>query len=139
MKGGRRLKDARLREGLTQDELGQRSGVSQRLISAMERGYRTGSLSSWQALAQALNVSVTWLTEDEPVSAGESDGVEGILADESSPPGLRDLASDAGMVEALGISAIEWHALRSLDPPGLLSREAYLAVLFAMRSGLRPV
>ena len=135
-KSGLRLKDARLRVGLTQDELGQRAGVSQRLISAMERGYRTGSLGSWQALANTLNVSVSWLTEDEPLFESEALGAEAILEDELAPPGLRDLAADTAMATSVAITE-EWRALRSIDAPGLLSREAYLAVLFSIRSGLQ--
>lgn len=137
MRAGQRLKDARLRAGLTQEELGQRAGVSQRLLSAIERGYRTGTLQRWQEIAKALNVSVTWLTEDEPVAEVEDDGAAAILRDENSPPGLRDLAGDGALLESLAVTEAEWRALRSLEPPGLLSREAYLAVLFSIRSGLR--
>lgn len=136
-RAGKRLRDARLGAGLTQEELGQRAGLSQRLLSAIERGYRAGTLQRWQQLAKALNVSVTWLTEGEDVAESEDDGAETILRDENSPPGLRDLASDGAIVETLAMTDAEWRALRSLEAPGLLSREAYLAVLFSIRSGLQ--
>lgn len=135
-KGSQRLREARLREGWTQEELGRRSGLSQRVISAMEGGYRTGRFSSWHAVAKALNVSVAWLTETDAAPGAADCGRETVLADDDAPPGLRDLAADEAMCESLRITPEEWRALRSLEAPGLLSREAYVSVLFAMRSGL---
>ncbi len=49
------LKAARVREDMAQQELGERSGVDQGHISAMENGKRTINLESAKKLAKALN------------------------------------------------------------------------------------
>lgn len=141
---GQRLRAVRLREGLNQTELANRAGISQALLSSMERGDRVGSLATLNALSRELNVSITWLTgsgEDplssETPSSTDDDGRRAVIADEQSPPGLRLLATDDRLLESLQVTPAEWEALRTLKAPGLISREGYLAVLFAIRSGLR--
>jgi hypothetical protein len=94
-------------------------------------------LLAWKRLATALNVSVSWLTEGQEVQEESGPGVDEILADEQAPPGLRELAQDGAMVELMGITPQEWQALRSLDYPLGLSREAYMSVLHTLRMDRR--
>ncbi len=129
-----RLREARQAAQLTQTELAERAGVSQRLVSSIESDARVGSLETWQSLARVLGVQVGWLTGEVSVHSGAGGGAQAVLEDDHSPPGLRQLAEDRDLADALEITDAEWEALRRLDPPGVLSKSAYLAVLYAMRS-----
>lgn len=57
---GRRMKETRLRLGVSQGELSRRAGVTQSLISQIERG-ENRSTTYISAIAQALGVSADWL------------------------------------------------------------------------------
>ncbi len=70
MSFGARLKQARDRAGLTQQELQVSSGVSQKTISKIERGDQMVSTATVQ-LAQACGVRPEWLAAgEEPVLPG---------------------------------------------------------------------
>jgi transcriptional regulator with XRE-family HTH domain len=118
-------------------ELAVRAGISQRLVSSIESGDRVGSLETWRSLSEALGVNVGWLSGEVAVREPSEGGVAAILTDESSPPGLRALATDQRMADALQITDDEWDALRSMKPPGVLTEQAYLAVLYAIRSDVK--
>ena len=62
--GANPLKIWRQHRDLTQAELGERAGVSGMMISAMEKGARTGSVKVWRALAEALRVSLDDIVPD---------------------------------------------------------------------------
>jgi transcriptional regulator with XRE-family HTH domain len=64
---GDRLRDARLRAGLSQRELSE-PGVSYAYISRIEAGVRTPSIKVLRKLAPKLGVSVAWLEtgKDDP-------------------------------------------------------------------------
>ncbi len=51
-----------------------------------------------------------------------------------TPPGLRDLASDTGLVNNLKIVDIEWRALASIELPGPVTKDGYVNLLFTVRS-----
>lgn len=55
---GKRLKDERLAQGLSQQELGKAAGCSQRLISELERGKASVELGKAIAVAEALGLAV---------------------------------------------------------------------------------
>ncbi|HLD90208.1 MAG TPA: helix-turn-helix transcriptional regulator [Patescibacteria group bacterium] len=56
---GRRLKEARVRLGLKQEDVAARAGVSQPTVSDLERGVREGiAFRSLAAVAEAVGVSV---------------------------------------------------------------------------------
>ncbi len=61
----RRLKQRRLRLGLTQTDLAQRSGISQGSVSHIERGGGT-TVRNLYLLAQALGLLPSQLLEAEP-------------------------------------------------------------------------
>jgi len=54
----RAIMDARIRAGLTQMELSQKSGISQADISRLENGTRNPSLSLLKRLAEAMNTTL---------------------------------------------------------------------------------
>lgn len=51
----RAIFNARIREGITQTELSERSGISQADISRLERGTRNPSIALLKRLAEAMN------------------------------------------------------------------------------------
>lgn len=51
---GRNIKDARLKAGLSQEQLAERSGFSQQYLSGLERGLRNPTVVTMFELAQAL-------------------------------------------------------------------------------------
>jgi len=55
---GMQLKQARIAKRMTQDELNEASGVSQRLISAIELGKSTPTIPTLERLARALGKRV---------------------------------------------------------------------------------
>jgi XRE family aerobic/anaerobic benzoate catabolism transcriptional regulator len=67
---GQRVRLLRARRGMTRRILATQSGVSERYISAVEAGTGNGSILLLRALAQALNIDLRALLEDEvePVS-----------------------------------------------------------------------
>jgi XRE family aerobic/anaerobic benzoate catabolism transcriptional regulator len=62
---GQRMRLLRARRGMTRRILAAQSGVSERYISAVESGTGNGSILLLRALAQALNVGLRALLEDE--------------------------------------------------------------------------
>lgn len=56
-----RLRDERKRQGLTQEQLAKRAGLSRQGIIKIENGHSSLQLSSLRALAKALGVSAGWL------------------------------------------------------------------------------
>ncbi len=54
---GTNVRNARIANGMTQEELAERSGFSQQYISGLERGRRNPTIVSIYELGQALGVS----------------------------------------------------------------------------------
>lgn len=67
---GDRLRDARLKQQLTQDELAERAGMGQGQMNKYENGKSDPSLEVIIRLSQELDVSADWLLGlvDDPIS-----------------------------------------------------------------------
>ncbi|MBV7329218.1 helix-turn-helix domain-containing protein [Chloroflexi bacterium TSY] len=63
-KFGHRIRVLRKERGLSQEQLAERSGLDRTYISGIERGVRNVALRNIEALAQALNVSISDLFEN---------------------------------------------------------------------------
>ena len=63
IKVGERIKNARMKAGVSQEELGFRSGLHRTYISMAERGSRNLTVRSLVAIARALNVKPSELLE----------------------------------------------------------------------------
>jgi len=61
-----RLREARLRKVLTQEELAQRSGVAEATISRIESGQQEARISTVRKLAAALGIEPSELVDQEP-------------------------------------------------------------------------
>jgi transcriptional regulator with XRE-family HTH domain len=60
---GLRVKLARVTHGLSQEELGARSGVSRVTVGSIERGDHPASVLAYRRLAQAFGVTMSELLE----------------------------------------------------------------------------
>ncbi|MCC7278398.1 MAG: helix-turn-helix transcriptional regulator [Chromatiaceae bacterium] len=128
-KTGQRVAKIRKAAGLTQAELGERSNLSQRLISNIECGQREGTIDTLIKIAKALDVTVTHLTgEADPESAEEQ-----VIRDRAMPAGLVALARNAAWCHLLGITQEEWGVLRSIPATYELTQEGYMAILQVLR------
>lgn len=63
---GRRIKEARRKLGLTQEELGERARLHYSYIGQVERGSKIPSLRTLKKIAAALNIGLDTLLEDTP-------------------------------------------------------------------------
>ena len=63
-KFGARLRMLRKERGLSQEKLAELSGLDRTYISGIERGIRNVALRNIEALAQALDLSISELFED---------------------------------------------------------------------------
>lgn len=61
---GRRIKAARERTGMTQEDLAEASGLSPMHVSAIERGVKTPRLDTFVSIANVLAVSPDTLLQD---------------------------------------------------------------------------
>ena len=60
---GNRVRDLRLKQGLSQEVLAQKSGLHRTYIGGVERGERNISLVNIQKIANALNLSLTCIVD----------------------------------------------------------------------------
>lgn len=63
-----RLKDLRIRKGLSQRELGKRLGITNSAISMYERGEREPDYETLEAIADLFNVDIAYLLGKEDIS-----------------------------------------------------------------------
>jgi transcriptional regulator with XRE-family HTH domain len=68
---GLRLKGKRNAQGVSQEELADRSDLHRTYVSQLERGLKSPSLNTLYALAEALKVDVTELVRDLQHSRSE--------------------------------------------------------------------
>lgn len=133
-----RLKSARKAKGYTQRELADRAGMDQGHISRLENGGKGVSTDHLQALAKELDVTVSHLIGDETRDNARANKASGtraaLLADYAAPDGLRQLASDTALADALKINEAEWKALGSIDLPGEVSKDGYVQLLITVRA-----
>jgi transcriptional regulator with XRE-family HTH domain len=60
---GKKLQQLRKEHGLTQEKLGELSGLDRGYISGVERGVRNPAIRNIEKLAKALKIKVSELTE----------------------------------------------------------------------------
>lgn len=132
---GRRIKEARERAGMTQEELGKAIGVTGVTIMRYERGQRQPRFKQMERIADALDVPVMDLMglgstvqsaqAAENVLAAFKDICSMVLRDDRVPTDLKAEVRRKMPVEPeLALNALTWHAGEAL---GVL--EAFQAVI----------
>jgi transcriptional regulator with XRE-family HTH domain len=97
---GDRVRRARREQGMTQEELAERAGLSRELIAKIEQGRRQSvRLTSLTRLAQALDVPLSELADSRPRLDGDRDGasilaIRDVLLAPSLLPGIDPVADD---------------------------------------------
>ena len=66
---GRRIRQARIQRGMTQEELSEHTGMSTSFVGHIERGSRKASLETFVKLCTALQTDPGWLLAAEFVPA----------------------------------------------------------------------
>lgn len=61
---GKRIREARMALGLTQEQLAEKAGISSNYVSIMERGIRSATLDIFVPVCNALGVSADQLLQD---------------------------------------------------------------------------
>ena len=61
---GKKVREERVKRGLTQEELGEIAGMHRTYIGAIERGEKNLTLTNFLRIAETLNVKATKLLED---------------------------------------------------------------------------
>lgn len=69
---GKRLREARMEKGITQQLLAERVGISLRNYQAYEQGARRPTFETLVGLADELDVSTDWLLGRDDFLAGEA-------------------------------------------------------------------
>lgn len=60
---GKKIRELRLELGLSQEKLGELTGIDRTYISGIERGVRNPALKNLQKIAKALNVKISELVD----------------------------------------------------------------------------
>ncbi|MEN1968365.1 helix-turn-helix domain-containing protein [Lentibacillus sp. N15] len=63
---GKRIKQARLNKGLTQQQLADMCGFTKGLISQIENGKTSSAVATLSKIAKKLEVPLSWMLEDSP-------------------------------------------------------------------------
>jgi transcriptional regulator with XRE-family HTH domain len=134
-----RLRARRKSLGLTQHQLAELAGTDQSHISRLEQGRKGATTGMLHRIAQALGLSLSELLgdrvrEDPADEYAPGHPIRDILDDPEVPDGLRGLALDGKLCEALRISAEEWRLVRSIELPGKVTKEGYLQLLVTLRA-----
>lgn len=130
-----RLRVARRAKDLRQSEVAAALGVQQGFISKLERGEKSPSVEMLTRLASLYGVTESYLlgksTKEESAEYAAPGNL--IATDTDTPRGLRELASDAALVETLKITPSEWLALGSIALPSPTDKAGYVQLLATIR------
>jgi transcriptional regulator with XRE-family HTH domain len=134
-----RLRARRKALGLTQRRLAELAGTDQSHISRLEQGRKGATTAMLHRIAQALSLSLSellgdWVQEDVDEEYAPGHPVRDVLDDPEAPAGLRSLALDGKLCEALRINSEEWRLLRSIALPSTVGKEGYVQLLITVRA-----
>ncbi len=141
------LKKARQMKGLSQAQLATLAGTDQGHISRMERGEKGASSDILKAVARELDITLACLLGEESAEKPEisepdtpyfaAGPADAIRANPRSPAGLRQLAEDITLMEALRIKPAEWESLTSIRLPPGVDKQGYFQLLMTLRAIVR--
>lgn len=127
--------------GISQAELAKRVGTDQGHISRLESGDKGAATDTLAGIARELNIPFSQLVgvdwQEAESSYDPHHPARKILSDNKTPVGLRDLAADMKLVDALRIREEEWAALKSVKLPRGVGKEGYVNLLVTIRAVTR--
>ena len=136
---GARIRGFRQAKNLTQGELGKMAGIDQAHLSRLENGVAEGTPTQLATLTQVLGITMSDLFGDK-VKEPQRDYyapqniAQQIQSDYQAPEGLRNLAGDRKLQEALAITDEEWKTLASIKLPTPASKHGYVQLLVTIRA-----
>lgn len=115
---GHRLREARIRAGLSQSELEVRSGIPKARLSRYENGHVVPSIQTLERLASALGVSEASLLGDQRAILEDFFKVlhERGIRIESSEQGVRLANAVVDLIQALNVLSERPQAADPIDP-----------------------
>jgi transcriptional regulator with XRE-family HTH domain len=133
-----KLKRLRKAARLTQKDLAENCGMEQSHISRIERGETGASIDLIRCLAQQLDTTVAELVGDDFSEGNEATAATqaraAVLQDPDVSPGLRDLAADTALTQALAITPDEWRILSAIPLRHSVRRDGYVQLLITIRA-----
>jgi transcriptional regulator with XRE-family HTH domain len=63
---GRKVRDRRIKKGLSQEEFADLAGLDRTYVSGIERGVRNPTVRTLKTIADALDMSISELLEESP-------------------------------------------------------------------------
>src|SRR5699024_6742826 len=63
---GKKIKQRRLRQKRTQQQIADASGISKSMLSKIENGQTTSAIATLAKISKSLDVPLSWLLEDKP-------------------------------------------------------------------------
>jgi len=133
-----RLKTARIAKGLSQKELARLAHIDQTMISRLESGTRGCSTETLTDIARVLDMTLSELIGDadreKEKAYGSKHPAYKLIKNYKSPEGLRKLALNRDLVNALKITEDEWRTLISIKLPDGVSQDGYVQLLITIRA-----
>ncbi len=133
---GQQIKAARKRSGMSQLALAEAVKMAQSNISRIEAGDIEASPTQITAIARVLGVPLSTIVREDSGTYSTRSAVRSVLSDYDSPGGLRDLVSDAQLLESLAVTDSEIQLLASVPLEGV-TKDGYLQLLVTLRA-IRP-
>jgi len=126
-----KIRQARKLASLTQAELAKQVGVAQKTISRIESG-QDERLNAIIPLILDI-AKVTGVSFPQLIGCQTRPDIKAIIEDPGFPSGLRELARDETLREAMAITDEEISSLASINLDGLVSKSGYTQLLIAIR------
>jgi transcriptional regulator with XRE-family HTH domain len=127
-----KIRQARKAAGLSQTELADAVGVSQKTISRIESGLDE-RINTIIPLLQAI-AKMTGVSYQNLIGCRDPLSIKSVLSDPSTPKGLQDLAGDSALIDSLEISDEEIARLASIHLGDPVSKSGYVQLLIAIRA-----
>ncbi|MBK1642877.1 hypothetical protein CKO12_13560 [Chromatium okenii] len=133
-----RLKAARQAVDLTQQEAAESLQITQGFLSKLESGNtRVPNAELLVRIAKLYGTTKNYLLGDpneaEPRFSVYSVMQRSVMTDDSAPEGLRELAADKAVVDALEVTDEEWRMLLTINLPKTINKNGYVQLLATIR------
>lgn len=118
---GVRIRDARKRAGVSQEELGRAIGLERTAVNKIEGGFRKVTALELSGIAAAIGVRMTTFFEESTpalVSHRSSQGLD--TADSQIDALLAKFADEVEFIRALGVDQLELDAANAVDQAGIV-------------------
>ncbi len=128
----KQLKHARIAKGVSQEQLAEKLGVNQSVISRVESGNSLTSTETLKKYCQALGLKYDDVLGKQPKI--ESKAAQALLGKKTTNEGLQLLLLDASLSGSMQITDDEWKLLGSIKLPDTVRKDGYVQLLITLRA-----